>query len=50
MTAKKWLKTPKGFVTMAMITYLIEGAGGLLVPDSAEAWYAAVTVWSATHG
>ncbi len=23
MTAKKWLKTPKGYVTMAMITYLL---------------------------
>jgi Na+-translocating ferredoxin:NAD+ oxidoreductase RnfD subunit len=28
MTAKKWLKTPKGFVTMAMITYLLVASMG----------------------
>jgi Na+-translocating ferredoxin:NAD+ oxidoreductase RnfD subunit len=44
MTARKWLKTPKGFVTMAMISYLIIASIGSMDMKGIKDGFVAVFV------
>jgi Na+-translocating ferredoxin:NAD+ oxidoreductase RnfD subunit len=44
MTTKKWLKTPKGFVTMAMISYLIIASIGSMELKGMIDGFVAITV------